>query len=626
MADLPADVGTGIVRVQVQGLALASGEAQSSYVPGKVTFTPRPSNLTHAGTGVIYRTAPVSVYLIKDVQVPVTLMATNDPQISPVNWTYQVSFQLESGVQIEPFDIEVEEGSDENISDLIPAQSSTGTYISAGTLYVASTVSGTAGRLVENDTALDLTLTGNATYSLTGTRLGVVCAMRVDPAGHTLTLPGAITVTGMEPVTVTAWRMAEGWIYSVAGVSASEPDPGDTVPPTAGTLVSSAINDTGFTLTVTGATDESALHALPYSFTTDGGTTWSAWQASPVYVKTGLSMATLYNCRHQVRDNASPPHQVTGTPINVTTTGDVVAPTAGTLASSAIGASGFTLTVSGASDETALNATPYAFSTDGGTTWSAWQSSAVFVATGKSPTTLYGCRHQVRDAASTPNTALGSAINVTTSALPGVLTFRGESRSPTSDVESYTYTNVDLGAADANRWVVVAVHWWAAGQRDCSLTIGGVSATSVYAPGAIGANGSFRYFALNVPTGTTADITATTITAGFMINPSIAVWTANQQVSVVNGTYVSVAAGQTTATVTPTTVNGGFVLAGFRSRSNAVSTTWAGITERWDYTGSQPTSGGDSVTTAVSTSVTPTFSVALTQSTYVGAVGFRWGA
>ena len=93
-------------------------------------------------------------------------------------------------------------------------------------------------------------------------------------------------------------------------------------------------------------------------------------------------------------------------------TPDTTAPTAGTLTSSAISGAGFTLTVTGASDERTLNAAPYAFSVDNGTTWSAWQTEAVYNAGGLTGSTTYQARHKVRDAAG--NEALGTTINVTT--------------------------------------------------------------------------------------------------------------------------------------------------------------------------------------------------------------------
>lgn len=94
---------------------------------------------------------------------------------------------------------------------------------------------------------------------------------------------------------------------------------------------------------------------------------------------------------------------------------DTTVPTAGTLASSSVGATGFTLTVTGASDAgVGLAAKPYRFSTDDGATWSAWQLSAVKVVTGLTASTLYTCQHEVKDAAG--NVRAGTAIEVTTTA------------------------------------------------------------------------------------------------------------------------------------------------------------------------------------------------------------------
>ena len=59
------------------------------------------------------------------------------------------------------------------------------------------------------------------------------------------------------------------------------------------------------------------------------------------------------------------------------------------------------LTGSGAADEgggSGLHAQPYAFTTDG-TNYSAYQASAVYVATGKTASTGYSCNWRVRDAA-----------------------------------------------------------------------------------------------------------------------------------------------------------------------------------------------------------------------------------
>lgn len=131
MAELPADVGTGIIRVQVQGMEMVGGGVIGNHIPGKVTFTPRPTHLTHVGSGTIYPTVPISIYLRKNVLVPATLVATDDPQITPVLWTYQVTFELESGAQIASFDVTVPEGSDRELSDIIPVQDNTGVFYNA---------------------------------------------------------------------------------------------------------------------------------------------------------------------------------------------------------------------------------------------------------------------------------------------------------------------------------------------------------------------------------------------------------------------------------------------------------------------------------------------------------------
>lgn len=99
---------------------------------------------------------------------------------------------------------------------------------------------------------------------------------------------------------------------------------------------------------------------------------------------------------------------------------DSTAPGAGTLASSAITSSGATVTVSSASDETALHASPYSFSKDNGTTWTAYQSSNVYNWTGLTSSTSYQMRHRVRDAGG--NVTVGMAITVATPSPPSAIT------------------------------------------------------------------------------------------------------------------------------------------------------------------------------------------------------------
>lgn len=99
---------------------------------------------------------------------------------------------------------------------------------------------------------------------------------------------------------------------------------GDVTPPTAGMLASSAITDTTFTLTVSGASDAVGLHAQPYRFSTDNGATWSPYQTSPVFNVTGKTASTAYTCVHQTRDAAG--NVATGSSIVVNTASGLPTP------------------------------------------------------------------------------------------------------------------------------------------------------------------------------------------------------------------------------------------------------------------------------------------------------------
>ena len=92
---------------------------------------------------------------------------------------------------------------------------------------------------------------------------------------------------------------AGGW--RAFGDEPVDPEPGDTTPPTAGTMTVTVTEDS-ITGTVSGAMDETALHASPYRFSLDG--TWTGWQESPEHVWEGLSPDTEYEARHEVRDAA----------------------------------------------------------------------------------------------------------------------------------------------------------------------------------------------------------------------------------------------------------------------------------------------------------------------------------
>ena len=136
-------------------------------------------------------------------------------------------------------------------------------------------------------------------------------------AGLTETVTG-LTASTLYSFEVRAYDAAgnrSGW--STAASATTSAPPADSTPPTVGTMAATSITETGFTLTVSGASDAVALHATPYAFTTNGGSTWSAYQSSPVYVASGLTAATGYSCNWRVRDAAG--NVSTGTAQTVTT-------------------------------------------------------------------------------------------------------------------------------------------------------------------------------------------------------------------------------------------------------------------------------------------------------------------
>ena len=212
---------------------------------------------------------------------------------------------------------------------------------------------------------------------------------------------GAGTIAGVAVtagVWIARWDGTQWFVVEVTGWVGAEPvDPGDVTAPTAGTLAGSAITSSGFTLTVAGADDETALHATPYAFSTNGGSSYSAWQAGATYAATGLTESTGYSCRHQVRDAAG--NVATGTAVTVTTSAgaDVVAPTTPT-GLTATAASSTSVNLAWTASTDAVGVTGYEYRIDGGTAVDAGAGVAETV-TGLTASTEYDFEVRAYDAA-----------------------------------------------------------------------------------------------------------------------------------------------------------------------------------------------------------------------------------
>lgn len=204
-------------------------------------------------------------------------------------------------------------------------------------------------------------------------------------------------------------------------------------------------SDTMFTPSGTWNTDSS--YAAVFTQDSTGGHTLS-WDTSvqpadgeslPVVSSTGGSETWIGFTWSVVLNAWVPTLMFTATP------SDTTAPVAGTLSSSAETTSGFTLTVTGASDNRGLATVPYSFSTDNGSTWSSWQASATYSATGLAENTTYTCQHKVQDAAG--NVTLGSTIAVTTLSSANIIAQDTFTRADattlgTTEIGSFAWTTI----------------------------------------------------------------------------------------------------------------------------------------------------------------------------------------
>lgn len=168
-------------------------------------------------------------------------------------------------------------------------------------LYVAGTWVKGASDVITLDTIYDSALLGNNNYTALFTEEGYLVAKRGFDS-RIITVP--ICSNGG---TGGPYQLGCDMTTTIA----------DQTNPAAGTVAGSSITATGFTLTVSGSSDAGGLAAAPYRFSTDGGATWTAYQASNVRAITGLVTSTAYNTRAQVKDLSG---NVSSTPIVVVTT------------------------------------------------------------------------------------------------------------------------------------------------------------------------------------------------------------------------------------------------------------------------------------------------------------------
>ena len=250
---------------------------------------------------------------------------------------------------------------------------------------------------------------------VTGYEYAINAGAAVDAGAGTTETVSGLTAATLYSFTVRAYDAAgnrSAWSTASAATTQAAPDttaPTWTATFTLGTPTSSSVVATASAL----ASDNSG--SVTYEVRYDNASTWAAIVPSGSnFTLSGAAGNTYATTKLRAKDaagNYSTP--VLSVPsYTLAGSADVTNHTVGTMAASAITSSGFTLTVSGAADETALHATPYAFTTDNGATWTAYQASAAYTASGMAASTGYSCNWRVRDAAG--NVATGTAQTVTT--------------------------------------------------------------------------------------------------------------------------------------------------------------------------------------------------------------------
>ena len=128
MAGLPADVGLCTVTgMLLSSLQLEGSDADPDLVPavGKVKFVPSVKHVVHAGTPSVILMQPVEVELDQYGAFSTVLVATDDEDINPSGWTYQVSFELD-GASHPSFSMEAPMDTTVDIATAVPVAASNG--------------------------------------------------------------------------------------------------------------------------------------------------------------------------------------------------------------------------------------------------------------------------------------------------------------------------------------------------------------------------------------------------------------------------------------------------------------------------------------------------------------------
>lgn len=142
---LPGNVDHGMI---VGRIISPSGEPEQ----GKVFATPAPPHLLNATasppTTITNRVTEAE--LDADGSFALSVIATDDPDLNPTGWTYNISFRLTSGATLPALSTPVGVGQTVDITTLIPVPSTQGTPITRGlSAYEVAVADGYTGSVSE---------------------------------------------------------------------------------------------------------------------------------------------------------------------------------------------------------------------------------------------------------------------------------------------------------------------------------------------------------------------------------------------------------------------------------------------------------------------------------------------
>jgi hypothetical protein len=252
---------------------------------------------------------------------------------------------------------------------------------------------------------------------------------------------GVPTAAGV-PFTLMFWN--DGYTYWWSGSKAAYQGTDTIAPVMAGTLSSSAITTSGFTLSWSAASDNVAVTG--YEVSTNGGSTYTNVGGVLTWTATGLTANTAYSCAVRAYDAANNK----AAPITATVTTAQVADSTppvmtGSLSTSSINQSGFTVSWSAATDN--VGVTGYEVSVNGGSSYTDVGNVLTVTETNLAAGTTYQIAVRAYDAANNKATPLTTSVTTSAATAPNAPTIGAASPGDTQATVTWTAPTNNGGSA-----------------------------------------------------------------------------------------------------------------------------------------------------------------------------------